>query len=78
MKLSEEDWQLLDELCRQNGVSRTKVRKLLDAVYQYEFKERRTGVYDALKEILNQRNIFYKVREIHGRGLLQDLRPFCC
>ena len=41
MKLTEEDGQLLDELCRQNGVSRTKVCKLLDTVYQYEFKERR-------------------------------------
>ena len=52
MKLSQEDQQLLDELCQQNNVSRTKVRKLLKTVYDYEFKERRTGVYDALREIL--------------------------
>lgn len=52
MKLSEEDRQLLDELCRQNEVSRDKVIKLLQTVYDYEFKERRTGVYDALREIL--------------------------
>ena len=52
MKLSEEDGQLLDELCRQNGVSRAKVHKMLETVYDYEFKERRTGVYDALREIL--------------------------
>jgi Small protein found in certain Dnd DNA modification systems len=55
MKLSAEDQQLLDELCRQNNVSRFKVRKLLETVYDYEFKERRTGVYDALREILKSR-----------------------
>lgn len=52
MKLSQEDQRLLDELCRQNNVSLTKVRKLLETVYDYEFKERRTGVYEALREIL--------------------------
>lgn len=52
MKLSAEDQQLLDELCRQNSVSRDKVLKLLQTVYDYEFKERRTGVYDALRDIL--------------------------
>jgi len=55
MKLTAEDQQLLDELCRQNSVSRFKVRKLLETVYDYEFKERRTGVYDALREILKSR-----------------------
>ena len=55
MKLSEEDRQLLDELCRQNNVNLAKVRKLLETVYDYEFKERRTGVYDALREILKSR-----------------------
>ena len=52
MNLSEEDRQLLDELCRQNNVDLNKVLKLLKTVYDYEFKERRTGVYDALREIL--------------------------
>jgi hypothetical protein len=55
MKLSKEDQQLLDELCQQNSVSRDKVRKLLETVYDYEFKERRTGVSDALREILKSR-----------------------
>lgn len=55
MKLSVEDRQLLDELCRQNNVSLAKVRKLLETVYDYEFKERRTGVYDALREVLKSR-----------------------
>lgn len=55
MKLSEEDRQLLDELCRQNSVNLAKVRKLLETVYDYEFKGRRTGVYDDLREILKSR-----------------------
>ena len=52
MKLSKEDQRLLDDLCRQNNVNLAKVHKLLETVYDYEFKERRTGVYDALREIL--------------------------
>lgn len=52
MKLSTEDQQLLDELCRQNNVSLDKVLNLLRTVYDYDLKERRTGVYDALREIL--------------------------
>ena len=55
MNLSDEDKQLLDELCGQNGVSQAKVLKLLQTVYDYEFKDRRTGVYDALREILKSR-----------------------
>jgi hypothetical protein len=57
MNLSTEDTQLLGELCKQHGVSREKVLKLLDAVREYEFKERRTGVYDALREILKSKPI---------------------
>lgn len=52
MNLSLEDSRLLQELCEQHGVSQDKVLKLLDAVRDYEFKDRRTGVYDALREIL--------------------------
>ena len=52
MNLSTEDTRLLQELCEQHGVSKEKVLKLLAAVREYEFKERRTGVYDALREIL--------------------------
>ena len=55
MNLSTEDTQLLEELCQQHGVSAEKVLKLLDAVREYEFKDRRTGVYDALREILKSR-----------------------
>ena len=52
MKLTTEDQRLLEELCGQHGVSAEKVMKLLDTVRDYELRERRTGVYDALKEIL--------------------------
>jgi hypothetical protein len=55
MNLSTEDASLLEELCQQHGVSSEKVLKLLDAVREYEFKERRTGVYDALREILKSK-----------------------
>lgn len=53
MKLSDEDLQLLNELCFQNNVNFNKVRKLLETVHDYEFKERRTGVFEALRKILN-------------------------
>ena len=56
MNLSDEDKQLLAELCGQNVVSQDKVLKLLQTVYDYEFKDRRTGIYDALKEILKSRS----------------------
>lgn len=52
MKLTTEDKRMLEDLCRENGVSAEKVLKLLDTVRDYEFKERRTGIYDALREIL--------------------------
>jgi len=56
MNLSDEDKQLLAELCGQNGASQDKVLKLLQTVYDYEFKDRHTWVYDALREILKSRS----------------------
>lgn len=55
MNLSTEDKHLLEELCLQNSASQEKVLKLLDAVREYEFKDRRNGVYDALREILKSK-----------------------
>lgn len=55
MNLSAEDTRLLKELCEQHHVSPEKVLKLLNAVREYEFKDRRTGVYDALREILKSK-----------------------
>jgi len=55
MNLPPEDQQLLEELCQQHGVSAVKVLQLLKTVREYEFKDRRTGVYAALRDILNTR-----------------------
>lgn len=55
MNLSTEDKRLLEELCEQHSVNPDKVLKLLDAVREYEFRDRRTGVYDALREILKSK-----------------------
>lgn len=52
MTLADDDQQLLRELCEQHGVSTDKVLKLLETVRDYELKDRRTGVYDALRDIL--------------------------
>ena len=54
MLLSIEDKELLKELCLQHQVSYEKVVRLLDTVRDYEFKDRRTGVYDALRDILKE------------------------
>jgi len=62
MNLSGEDKRLLEELCGQHGMSYQKVLKLLEAVYEYEFKDRRTGVYDALREILKSKHSTEKER----------------
>jgi hypothetical protein len=52
MKLKEEDKKLLKELCDEYKVQYAKVLQLLETVREYEFKDRRTGIYDALKEII--------------------------
>lgn len=51
-KMSAQDLELLEELCRQHGVDPQKVVRLLETIRDYEFKDRRTGVYDALREVL--------------------------
>jgi len=55
MNLSPDDTALLTELCQQHGVEPGKVGRLLDAVREYEFKDRRTGIYDLLREILRSK-----------------------
>jgi hypothetical protein len=52
MKLSDADKKLLEELCQQYQVNYDKVLRLLDTIKEFEFKDRRTGIYDALKEII--------------------------
>ena len=56
MNLPPEDRQLLEELCQQHGVSAAKVLQLLKTVREYEFKDRRAGVYAALRDALNTRH----------------------
>ncbi|WP_201219111.1 DNA modification system-associated small protein [Halochromatium roseum] len=48
MTLADDDRQLLRALREQHGVRLDKVLKLLETVRDYELKDRRTGVYDAL------------------------------
>ena len=55
MTLADDDQALLRELCEQHGVSLDKVLKLLETIHEYEFKDRRTGVYDALREVLKSK-----------------------
>ena len=52
MNLTTDDKALLEDLCRQHGISFDKVLKLLKTVREYEFKDRRTGIYDTLREIV--------------------------
>lgn len=46
------DQELLQHLCQQYDVSFEKVQHLLETVREYQFRDRRTGVYEALKEII--------------------------
>lgn len=57
MKLPNDDKMLLEDLCGQNEVDFEKVVKLLDTVREYEFKDRRSGIYEALREILKSKQI---------------------
>ena len=50
--MKQEDNELLKSMCTQYNISFEKVEKLLATVKEYQFKDRRTGVYDALKEII--------------------------
>lgn len=50
--MKQEDNDLLKSMCNQYNISFEKVEKLLATVKEYQFKDRRTGVYDALKEII--------------------------
>ena len=64
MDLNIEDKRLLEELCQQYDVSFEKVTKLLDTVLDYEFKDRRAGIYDALREILKSDQL--QKSEVHS------------
>ncbi len=55
MNLPPEDHQILEELCQQHRVSAPKVLQLLKTEQEYQFKDRRTGIYPALRDVLNTR-----------------------
>lgn len=55
MNLSFQDKELLATLCLEHRISYEKVIKLLDTIQEYELKDRRTGIYDSLRDVLNQR-----------------------
>ena len=46
------DQELLQQLCEQYDVSFDKVQHLLETIREYQFRDRRTGVDEALKEII--------------------------
>ena len=52
MNLTTDDKFLLEELCRKHEISFEKVLKLIKTVRDYELKDRRTGIYDTLREIV--------------------------
>jgi len=55
MKISTEDQKTLQELCRECGVGLDKILNLLSTVQEYELKDKRFGIYDALEEIIKQK-----------------------
>ena len=56
MKFKDEDLALLKKLCHDYDVSYDKVFKLISTIKEYEFKDVRTGVYDALRRVLSEKH----------------------
>jgi len=50
--LSEKDRKLLEDICIKNNVSLLEMENLLRVEKEYQLKERRFGIYDKLKQIL--------------------------
>lgn len=50
--LSEKDRKILEEICKKNNISLELVENLLRIEKEYQLKERRIGVFDKLKEII--------------------------
>lgn len=55
MRISQDDYNILQKLCRENGVEPIKLLKLLSTVQDYELKDKRFGIYDVLEEIIKQK-----------------------
>ncbi len=56
MNLSTNDKKLLEDLCQSAGLDSIKIIKLLKVESDFEFRERRTGIYEILREIINSSN----------------------
>lgn len=54
--LSEKDRKLLEDICIKNNVSLEEVESLLKIEKEYQLKERRFGIYEKLKQILEVNN----------------------
>lgn len=52
MESNNTDNALLQQLCAQYDVKLEKVNQLLEIIKDYQFRDRRNGVYEALKEII--------------------------
>lgn len=52
MNLPKEDHELLKDLCVEHNVDLAKVLALLATEREFEFKDKRHGIYDALRETL--------------------------
>lgn len=50
--LSEKDLKLLLDICLKNNVPLLEMESLLRVEKEYQLKERRFGIYDKLKQIL--------------------------
>lgn len=55
MRVSKEDEDILISLCFEYRIDPEKVKQLLITVQDYELKDKRFGIYDALEEIIKQK-----------------------
>jgi len=63
MRINNDDQNILQNLCREYGVEINKILKLLSTVQKYELKDKRSGVYDTLEEIIKQKDCSYDGKE---------------
>ena len=63
MRINNDDQNILQNLCREYGVEIKKILKLLSTVQEYALKDKRSGVYDTLEEIIKQKDCSYDGKE---------------
>jgi len=56
MRYNQGDQNTLKLLCLEYGADLEKILKLLSTVQEYELKDKRFGVYDALEEIIKHKD----------------------